>query len=142
MPQQTTTATTSSIPLSRLIEVESSGNPLAVSKKEARGLMQITEPLLQDYITHTSVEYTMDDMYSPYHNVVVGTWHLNRLTKIFNNDVAVVSSYNMGIRYGRSNIYNLSYVSAILGKDRVIQFTKGKKVRSWKGTWRVWYVED
>ena len=64
--------------LDALIFAESSNNPNAKSDKNARGLMQITDPALTDYNTYKQADYTMDQMYDPSLNQAVGTWYLNQ----------------------------------------------------------------
>lgn len=61
-----------------MIQVESTGNPMAISVKGARGLMQITKPALDDWNTYNSVKYNMDDMYDKDKNIQVSNWYLTR----------------------------------------------------------------
>lgn len=59
-------------------EVESSGNPLAKSLKGAVGLMQITQPALEDYNKANATTLSMDDMMDASPNRKVGRWYLSR----------------------------------------------------------------
>lgn len=141
--QPVMTVKSSCIPyLNRLVWAESRGKTNAKSHRGAIGLMQITQPALDDYKTFEGVEYTLNDMYNDYHNVKVGTWYIERLRKSFTNEVEVVSAYNMGFGNGKNNIINVDYASSILGKERVLQYLKGKSCTSWKGTWKVWVVSN
>jgi len=90
--------------LDAIIQVESSGNPLATSAMDARGLMQITEPALKDYNTYHTDTYTMDDMYDEAKNKAVGGWYYNKQIpkylkhfKIKDTTENRLWSYNAGI---------------------------------------------
>ena len=57
-------------------------------------------------------------------------------------DFDVVSSFNMGVKRTKNGIYNISYMCDILGRDRVLKWLEGKKVKKWKGSYRAYHVFD
>jgi len=104
--------------------------------------MQITKPVLDDYYTFAGIKYSMHEMNDINKNMEVGVWQLERLKKQFDNDYQVVSAFNMGAGNTRNDVYNISYLCDILGRDRTLQWLKGKTVKSWKGSYRAYYVTD
>lgn len=90
--------------LNAIIFAESSGNKLALSSKGARGLMQITQPALDDYNTFHTEKMSMDDMYEGTKNRTVGNWYFNKRIpqmlkhfKIEDTTENRLWSYNAGI---------------------------------------------
>lgn len=69
---------------------ESSGDPNAISRKGAKGLMQITDV--------TAKELGVTNPFDPVQNIYAGTRLLARLVKRFNGDVKLaLASYNAGV---------------------------------------------
>lgn len=129
--------------LDRLIFVESSNNPRATSDKNAKGLMQIMDVVVQDHNTFCDCgkQYTHNQMYDIKNNLHVGIWQLKRLDKYHDGcEIKTVSSYNMGQRHTDENIYNIDYLFRILGTNRTLVWLKGKKTKSWKGSYRAYHV--
>lgn len=83
----------------RVLQVESNGNPNAVSNTGALGLMQLTKGAVDDYVRATG---DMGDTRDPYYNAKVGAWYLqhqyNQLRGLgMDPTVAdVYRAYNMG----------------------------------------------
>lgn len=83
----------------RVLQVESNGNPNAVSNTGALGLMQLTKGALNDYVRATG---DVGDAKDPYYNARVGAWYLqhqyNQLKGLgMDPTVAdVYRAYNMG----------------------------------------------
>jgi len=82
-----------------VIRVESAGDPRAVSRKGAAGLMQL--------MPATAARYGVADRFDPAQNVEAGTRHLRELLDFFNQDlVLALAAYNAGedavLRYGRT----------------------------------------
>lgn len=83
----------------RVLQVESNGNPNAVSNTGALGLMQLTGGAVSDYVRATG---DMGDTRDPYYNAKVGAWYLqhqyNQLRGLgMDPTVAdVYRAYNMG----------------------------------------------
>jgi len=82
-----------------VIRVESAGDPRAVSRKGAAGLMQL--------MPATATRYGVANRFDPAQNVEAGTRHLRELLDFFNQDlVLALAAYNAGedavLRYGRT----------------------------------------
>jgi len=72
-----------------VIKVESNFNPTAVSKKGAKGLMQI--------IPANYKSLSIRDPFNPSQNIMGGTLYLRRLLKRYNNKLPLVlAAYNAG----------------------------------------------
>lgn len=95
----------------RVLQVESNGNPNAVSNTGALGLMQLTKGAVNDYVRATG---DVGDARDPYYNARVGAWYLqhqyNQLKGLgMEPTVAdVYRAYNMGFG-GYRNV--LSYLN-------------------------------
>jgi len=73
-----------------IIKVESDFNPRLVSRKKAKGLMQLVDEVIK--------MEGIDDPFDPHQNIGAGTRHLSNLFYIFKNDLdKVLSAYNAGI---------------------------------------------
>lgn len=83
----------------RVLQIESNGNPNAVSNTGALGLMQLTKGAVDDYVRATG---DRGDTRDPYYNAKVGAWYLqhqyNQLRGLgMDPTVAdVYRAYNMG----------------------------------------------
>jgi soluble lytic murein transglycosylase-like protein len=80
-----------------VIQVESDFNPACVSKKGARGLMQL--------MPGTAKRYRVNNVHDPVENIRGGVNYLRDLLELFRNDLPrVLAAYNAGenavIRYG------------------------------------------
>jgi len=72
-----------------IIEAESEFNPRAVSRRGARGLMQL--------MPRTSSSLRVEDTFDPYENIEGGVRHLRRLMVRFNGNLPLVlAAYNAG----------------------------------------------
>jgi hypothetical protein len=72
-----------------VIHVESDFNPLAVSPRGARGLMQL--------MPQTAARYNETDLFSPVANIDVGTRHLATLLQRYPEDIRLaLAAYNAG----------------------------------------------
>ncbi len=72
-----------------VIEAESSKNPRAVSRRGARGLMQL--------MPKTAKRLGVDDPFDPRANIEAGVKHLRAMIDIFGNDLPrVLAAYNAG----------------------------------------------
>lgn len=81
-----------------VIKAESNFNRNATSIKDARGLMQIT-PSTGNWIAEQMnlIEFSPDKLYDPEHNILMGCWYLNNLSREFNgNYELILSAYNAG----------------------------------------------
>jgi hypothetical protein len=70
---------TSEINYTALAYCESSHRTNAISKKNAVGVLQITQPCLDDFNAHTKNSYTLKDMLDPRLNKIVSMYYLEIL---------------------------------------------------------------
>ncbi|HUS46872.1 MAG TPA: lytic transglycosylase domain-containing protein [Phycisphaerae bacterium] len=84
-----------------VIRVESAGNANAVSKKQAKGLMQITQVAEQEVLRqgHFKIRRKTgeDRFFDPEYNIEIGTAYLRLMIDRFDGDVyQALAAYNMG----------------------------------------------
>ena len=98
--------------IASVIAVESNFDPKAVSRKNARGLMQL--------LPETATMLGVKDAFDPSENIDAGTRYLGELLKRYNNDlILALAAYNAGPEkveeYGRVPPYRetISYVRKV-----------------------------
>ena len=98
--------------ISSVIAVESSFDPKALSRKNARGLMQL--------LPETAARLGVQNIYDPQENIDAGTRYLRELLQKYNNDlVLALAAYNAGPervqQYGRVPPFaeTISYVRRV-----------------------------
>ncbi len=75
--------------ITSVIAAESNFDPKAVSKKNARGLMQL--------LPETAARFGVQNIFDPQENVDAGTHYLRNLLQRYNNDLALaLAAYNAG----------------------------------------------
>ncbi|MDY0234698.1 MAG: lytic transglycosylase domain-containing protein [Gudongella sp.] len=80
-----------------VIKRESSFDENAISKKHAKGLMQISDSTGQWAAESLNIEkYNMDLLYDPETNIRIGTWYLSKLIKQFGSIDLALAAYNAG----------------------------------------------
>lgn len=84
--------------IASIIDVESGFNKDAVSPKDARGLMQITDRTGQWGFEQLEMDgYEGDKLFIPEVNIEIGTWYIKRLKQEFGGDLdLVLAAYNGG----------------------------------------------
>jgi len=120
--------------IAAIIETESSFDPRAVSRRGARGLMQL--------MPATAALLGVGDPFDPRENIEAGVRHLRALMDRFDNDLPLVlAAYNAGeqavIQYGGIPPYpqTRQYVSRILRRlnrdgTKTIRSEPGSRVRA------------
>jgi len=100
-----------------VIQTESSWNHKAISKSDARGLMQLKpQTALSEFKTHVG------DLYDPYINITLGVMYLSKLTHHYDMDTMgkLLTAYSHGptatLKYPHSYVNQNFYVSAVLDK--------------------------
>jgi soluble lytic murein transglycosylase-like protein len=126
--------------------IESGFNPAAISRKGARGLMQL--------MPGTAAEHGVEDIHDPRQNIVGGVRHLSRLLSYYGGDlVKSLAAYNAGEAavdrydgvppYDETQLYVRKTLAAYYGKStlgggfgkpaaetyRGIPASEGRKVR-------------
>ena len=93
-----------------LIQVESGGNPNAVSHAGAVGLCQIT-PIVLKELNMSGWHASMEDLFDPVFNIYVSRWYLRRLRDHYLKDnytlERMLAAYNGGITRLRRNNYDI-----------------------------------
>jgi len=80
-----------------VIHAESKFNEEAVSKKDACGLMQITESTAYWLAKETNIEnFNYNQIFDPEINIRLGCYYLYKLEKQFNDMDVALSAYNAG----------------------------------------------
>ncbi|MCR4437047.1 MAG: lytic transglycosylase domain-containing protein [Clostridiales bacterium] len=81
-----------------IIKTESNFNPKAQSRKNAKGLMQITDETGKWAANKNKLEnFKTEDLYNPEINILLGCWYIHWLMQQFNNDTdLVIAAYNGG----------------------------------------------
>jgi hypothetical protein len=98
--------------ITSVIAAESNFDPKAVSKKNARGLMQL--------LPETAARFGVQNIFDPQENINAGTQYLRELLQRYNNDlVLALAAYNAGpervLEFGRVPPYpeTTSYIRRV-----------------------------
>jgi len=86
-----------------VIDMESNFYNWAVSKKGAKGLMQIMPDVAQSLAQQLGIEWMGDrTLFNPFLNVKMGLYYLSQLVKDFEDLGAALTAYNYGPTYVRN----------------------------------------
>jgi Soluble lytic murein transglycosylase and related regulatory proteins (some contain LysM/invasin domains) len=104
-----------------VIKVESNFDPDAVSRKNARGLMQISEKTGAWGAEKLKLEsYNAESLFDPETNISLGCWYLNVLSKEFNgNQQLILAAYNGGSGNVNDWLKNEIYSSSGKSLDKI-----------------------
>lgn len=110
-----------------VICVESSADPGATSIVGAKGLMQLMQGAVTDVNNKYGTDFSLDEMYDPNQNILVGTAYLGILNSSLGDLTAALQAYNVGIgTYSKDNSKGASYAADVLEATRqantIIQF--------------------
>ena len=97
--------------IASIINVESKYDIKAKSKKDARGLMQITPKTGQWASRELNLQdYSVESLYNPETNIKIGCWYINVLNEEFNGNLKLVlAAYNGGSGNVKSWLNNSEY---------------------------------
>lgn len=104
-----------------IIKAESSFNPYAVSHKNARGLMQISEITGKWGAKSLGLKnYTPESLYEPETNIKIGCWYLSVLMKEFDNNLdLVIAAYNGGSGNVNEWLKNSNYSNTGIDLEKI-----------------------
>ena len=98
-----------------IMQVESTFNPLATSKSNAIGLMQISPIHKTDLIQANIIKSSIYELYEPSVNIKAANWLLDRFDKKYNGDIDKILVAYLGannktyINNVKSNIANIMF---------------------------------
>ncbi len=97
--------------VSAVINVESKYDKMAISNKNARGLMQIGEQTGLWAAEKLGIkDYNKEMLFDPEVNIRIGTWYIKNLMQEFDNDLPLVlAAYNAGSGNVSKWLQNLEY---------------------------------
>lgn len=99
--------------IQRMVDVESSRNPNAISDKGARGLMQIMPAVVKDFNREFEIGVHVDDLFDPATNALIGVWYFKLCIDKFGDTRRALSAYNAGHSHPG---YMAGYVRKIMGE--------------------------
>jgi len=80
--------------------IESNGNTMAISLKDAKGLMQITSICLDDYNKQNNTNYTENNLFNPKINKKIANWYIGiRIPNLLKEQGLKVNVQNILICY-------------------------------------------
>lgn len=130
-----------------IIKAESNFNPKATSRKNARGLMQITESTGKWGAELLDMKnFTIENLYEPETSIIIGCWYIRWLMNEFEgNTDLVIAAYNGGS--GRVNewLKNKNYSSTGKSLDHIPYRETSlyvKKVKNYYITYKELYEKD
>ena len=80
-----------------IIKVESNFDENAVSKSNAKGLMQIMTATAQEIAEKYGINLTEENITDPKINIEIGTIYISQLLEKYNNKQVALAAYNAGI---------------------------------------------
>ncbi len=93
-----------------LIKAESNFKVNAVSRADAKGVMQLTDETARFCAEKLNLELKEGDIYSPSVNIQLGTFYLKRMLELFDdNEALATAAYNAGAGRVREWLKNPEY---------------------------------
>ncbi|MFH1824566.1 MAG: lytic transglycosylase domain-containing protein [Candidatus Firestonebacteria bacterium] len=86
--------------IAAIIKCESTFNPMATSKKGAKGLMQMMPETAEELALELNIDYiNEDELYKPEVNIQFGFYYITKLQKQYNgNLIFTLAAYNAGTK--------------------------------------------
>lgn len=102
-----------------VVRTESKFNPVAVSRKGARGLMQVMPSTGEWAADRLKIpDFSADRLFDPDLNLWIGTWYLDRLRRDFGGDVILaLAAYNGGSEHVKGWLQSSQWT----GEERTIE---------------------
>ena len=103
--------------VSSIIKAESKFNANAISKKGAKGLMQIMDITGEWAASELKMlDFTPDQLFDPAINIEIGSWYVARLMKQYEGDIpTLLAAYNAGTgnvyKWRNNEVYSLDGVT-------------------------------
>lgn len=79
-----------------IIKAESNFNPNAISRQNAKGLMQLMDSTAKEIANKSGIELTEDNILEPEINIQLGTQYISKLIEKYNNIEVALAAYNAG----------------------------------------------
>jgi soluble lytic murein transglycosylase len=130
-----------------IIKTESNFNQNAISSKNARGLMQISEITARWAVDELNIEnFELDDLYDIDLNIKIGTWYISKLINQFGNLEVALAAYNAGsgnvtnwlndnqYSYDSKSLYKIpfketeNYVNKVLNSFKIYTFLYDEQI--------------
>ncbi|MBR5535673.1 MAG: lytic transglycosylase domain-containing protein [Clostridia bacterium] len=126
-----------------LIKAESNFNMDAISRADAKGVMQLTDETAEFCAEKLNMELAEGDIYSPKVNIRLGSYYLKRMLDLFEGDEALaIAAYNAGAGRVKKWLKNPEY-SPDGESLQVIPYeeTKNhvKKIEAYKKIYKILY---
>lgn len=79
-----------------IIKAESNFKPDAISKSNAKGLMQLMDATAEDVAKKANINFELEQLYEPEMNIRLGVIYFSNLMKKYKNVTLALTAYNAG----------------------------------------------